>query len=139
MDCHVKLQWTQSAKDALAKLPKKVRHGLLEQADEIAASRHDPRTRFKPLQGPLRGLYRIVYSRYRAIFKVEERKTESGSVVLQLTVIFVAAGVRKEFDKHDVYEVAKKLLRELDAGVLGVDRDDAPEVAKKRPPRKRKK
>jgi mRNA interferase RelE/StbE len=45
---------------------------------------------------------RAVGQRYRIIYKVEEEK---------ITVLVVALGIRKEGDKKDVYERAKKLMQ----------------------------
>lgn len=57
----------------------------------------------KPLTGNLKGLYsvRAASQRYRVIYEV----TVSESVV-----IVVVIGIRKEGDKRDVYEVARKRL-----------------------------
>jgi len=38
-------------------------------------------------------------------------------------VIFVVAGIRKEFDRHDVYNVAKKLVEQV-LPALSEDIDD---------------
>ncbi|MEN6459224.1 MAG: hypothetical protein ABFC63_09865 [Thermoguttaceae bacterium] len=113
MEVRVTVKWTDTAKESLKSLPPKVQHGLLEKADELAQSGSDPRGFCKPLTGPLQNYYRIVYSRYRAIFTVEEEVLASGDKLLQLTVIFVAAGIRKEFDKRDVYRVAQKLIESV--------------------------
>jgi mRNA-degrading endonuclease RelE of RelBE toxin-antitoxin system len=110
MECRVSIRWTTTAKESLKALPKKVRRGLLTKADELLDC-GDPRECCKPLKGPLQGYYRIVYSRYRAIFSVEEERLVNDDVILHLTVLFVAAGARKEHDKQDVYRVAEKLVR----------------------------
>ena len=117
MDCEyrVSIQWTETAKESLRQLPKKVRRGILEKADRLADG-GDPRDSCKPLTGPLQGYYRIVYSRYRAIFSVEEQRLADGGSVLHLTVLFIAAGIRREFDRNDVYKVAKKLVEQGLAG-----------------------
>ena len=50
--------------------------------------------------------------RYRIIYKVER----------QTVIIYVlAAGIRKEGDKKDIYEIAKKLLN---AGLLDFDSEE---------------
>ena len=59
------------------------------------------------------GYYRIVYSRYRAIFSVKEEKLASGDKLLHLKVIFVVAGIRKEFSKDDAYNLAAKLVKHV--------------------------
>ena len=116
MDYRVSIQWTETAKEHLKKLPPKVRKGLLEKADELL--KRDPRKRFKPLTGPLRGYFRMPYSRYRAVYLVQEEVLSSGDVLLHLKVIFVVAGIRKKRDKQDVYRVAEKIVR------LVLDDDD---------------
>jgi mRNA-degrading endonuclease RelE of RelBE toxin-antitoxin system len=112
MEVRVRVRWTQTAKESLKGLPFKVRKGLLEKADDLADG-PDPRERCKPLAGPLQGYYRIVYSRYRAIFSVKEKKLANGDKLLYLDVIFIAAGIRKELDKKDVYRVAQKLVESV--------------------------
>jgi mRNA interferase RelE/StbE len=57
------------------------------------------------LRGPLAGYYRIPFSRYRAIYTVQE----SGQSVA-VVVLFVAAGARKQGDKKDIYRLAEKLM-----------------------------
>ena len=120
MEIRVTLQWTTTAKEALRPLPTKVRRGLLSKADELLDG-GDPREFCKALKGPLEGCYRIVYSRYRAVFTVEEERIVNGDVILHLTIRFIAAGIRKERDKKDVYRVAEKLVRMMlnDGETLG--------------------
>ncbi len=85
---------------------------MLDKADQLTEC-DDPRKHCKRLAGPLEGCYRIVYSRYRAIFTVEEEPLATGDVLVHLKVIFVVAGIRKEFDRNDVYRVAKKLVENV--------------------------
>ena len=42
---------------------------------------------------------------------MDAEKNARGDVLLQLHVLFVAAGPRKERDRHDIYEIATKLLK----------------------------
>ncbi|MHB1037484.1 MAG: type II toxin-antitoxin system RelE family toxin [Pirellulales bacterium] len=112
METKVTIQWTETAKQSLKSLPKKVRKGLLDKADGLTTC-GDPRKCCKALTGPLQGFYRIVYSRYRAIFLVEEERLANGDTVLHLKVVFVVAGVRKAFDRNDVYRVALKLVKHV--------------------------
>lgn len=113
MEARVIIKWTETAKESLKRLPLKVRAGLLKKADELAIQGVDPRKFSKPLTGPLQGYYRIVYSRYRAIFTVQEETLDSGDVRLHLHVIFIAAGIRKEMDKKDIYKLAHKLVEHV--------------------------
>lgn len=105
----IRIQWTATAKACLKKLPPKVRKGLLEKADELYGC-EDPRKVHKPLSGPLQGYYRITYSRYRAVYTVSEEEIAGGDSLITITVRFVAAGVRKEHSRDDVYRVAKKIV-----------------------------
>jgi mRNA interferase RelE/StbE len=92
-----------------------VRKGLIEKFDDIRNAAADPRDSCKPLTGPLKGYFRVVYSRYRAIFSVTEEKTGRGEVVVHIRVLVVVVGIRKERDKNDVYRIAQRLI---DLGVL---------------------
>jgi mRNA-degrading endonuclease RelE of RelBE toxin-antitoxin system len=112
MEVRVNLKWTKTAKESLGSLSPKVRKGLLAKTDELANGT-DPRKWCKPLTGPLQGYYRIVYSRYRAIFSVKEEVLASGDKILNLSVIFISVGIRKELDKNDVYRVARKLVEHV--------------------------
>src|SRR5579884_3164784 len=86
------IQWTETARNGLAKLPKKVRRGLIDKANELLRA-NDPRRVHKPLQGPLEGYYRICYSRYRAIFSVDVETLANGDTVLRIIIRFVAVGI----------------------------------------------
>jgi mRNA interferase RelE/StbE len=65
---------------------------------------YEPKLKGKPMTDELIGYYslRAVGQRYRIIYKVKEE---------QILVIVVTLGIRKEGDKKDVYELAKKLIR----------------------------
>ncbi|MCC5787356.1 MAG: type II toxin-antitoxin system RelE/ParE family toxin [Phycisphaerales bacterium] len=108
----IKIYWTETAKQSLKRLPAKVRRGLLEKADGLLTST-DPRSAHKPLTGPLSGCYRITYGRYRAIYTVRD---DGEGVSLTFVVIFVAAGIRRERSKDDIYRLAEKLI---DLGLAG--------------------
>lgn len=100
---------TETAKKALARLPRAARKGLLEKAQGLRDC-DDPRTAGKALTGPLQGYYRIRHSRYRAIYTVDQEQLANGEVVVCVTITVVSAGVRKEGDKSDVYALAQKLV-----------------------------
>ncbi|MBL8963502.1 MAG: hypothetical protein KF787_01650 [Phycisphaeraceae bacterium] len=121
----VRILWTSTAKECLKNLPKKVRAGLLTKADELYEC-EDPRKVHKPLTGPLAEYYRITYSRYRAIYRVEEETIASGDVLLNITVLFVAAGIRREQSKEDVYRVAQKIV-ELGLAKIDDEQNQDPE------------
>jgi mRNA interferase RelE/StbE len=115
----VTIQWTETAKRGLAKLPQKVRRGILDKANELRDSKN-PGEGHKRLTGPLSGYSRICYSRYRAIYTVEHHSTARGATQVHITILFVAVGIRKEGDKKDIYKLAQKLL---DMGILRTDQD----------------
>jgi len=108
------IQWTETAKRCLERLPLKVRKGLLEKADRLLEC-DDPREASKALVGPLSGYYRIVYSRYRAIYSVDEDRLPDGDVLVHIKIRFVAAGIRKEGDKKDIYKFAMRLIKMFEA------------------------
>ena len=58
----------------------------------------------KPLVGELGGCYgiRAAAQRYRVIYRI---------VSDRLIVVVVAAGIRRECDRRDIYEVARRLIR----------------------------
>jgi mRNA interferase RelE/StbE len=120
----IRIQWTATAKDGLAKLPPKARRGLLEKARELEHS-DDPGKAHKPLTGPLAGYFRLTYARYRAIYMVDEEVLPDNSTVAIVKVLFVACGIRKEGDRKDVYRLAKKMLKL--GGFDGIDVVDDPE------------
>ncbi len=64
----------------------------------------DPERQGKPLSDELTGYrsIRAVGQRYRILYKLEAE---------QVIVVVVALGMRKQGDKKDVYELAKKLAR----------------------------
>ena len=72
---------------------------------------YEPDQQGKPMRDELIGFrsIRAVGQRYRIIYKVD------GETV---TVLVVALGIRKEGDKKDVYELAKRLAR---LGLLSSD------------------
>jgi len=103
------IQWTDTAKDRLAKCPRKVRRGLLDKAAELRDSDR-PRAILKPLKGPLCGLYRICFGRYRAIYGVEDESLANGDTLIHIKFSFIAVGITTESDKQDMVRLAKKLI-----------------------------
>jgi len=74
---------------------------IVERIDRL---RDDPEDQGKPLLGELKG-YRSVRAagqRYRVIFEVRDKT---------VIVVVVAVGIRKEGDKKDIYELARKMIR----------------------------
>jgi mRNA interferase RelE/StbE len=81
---------------------RRVRSKLIETIDRLA---EEPDKQGKPLGGELSGYrsLRAVGQRYRIIYRVE------GDLII---VFIVAIGLRKERSKSDIYNLAKKLLRQ---------------------------
>jgi len=93
---------TPTAIQLLADLPdRRSQQAIRDRIDGLA---HDPEKQGKPLGGELAGYrsLRVVGQRYRIIYRVERQR---------VLVAVVALGLRKEGDKKDVYELAKKLVR----------------------------
>lgn len=116
----VLIQWSGTAKAGLAKLPPDVRRGLIGKINELSTA-DDPKAMFKPLFGPLSGYQRVCFSRYRAIYAVEEEPLPSGDTLLKLTVHFIAIGKASEANKADVYRIAQRLA---EIGMLDVEDDN---------------
>ena len=80
---------------------RRVREKIASMIDSLES---DPEVRGKPLDDDLAGYrsVRAVGQRYRIIYRVER---------LTVTVMVVAAGIRKEGSRDDIYRVAAKLIR----------------------------
>ncbi len=80
---------------------RRIQDKLLERMTALA---NDPELQGKPLGDDLAGYrsVRAVGQRYRIIYRVER------AIV---TVVVVAAGIRKEGSREDIYRVAEKLIR----------------------------
>lgn len=85
---------------------RRVRESISKRIDGLA---NEPEKQGKPMIDELRGYrsIRAVGQRYRILYRVEAE---------HVIVLVVALGIRKEGDKKDVYELAKKLVR---LGLLG--------------------
>jgi mRNA interferase RelE/StbE len=97
------LKWTQTALEMVEAIPdRRVREQIIARVEELAKA---PEALGKPLIGELAGYraVRAIGQRYRIIYRVERRV---------VTILVVAAGRRKEGDKKDVYELARRLLRQ---------------------------
>ncbi len=72
--------------------------------DRIDGLAHDPDKQGKALGGELAGLrsLRATGQRYRIIYRVEGKR---------VLVIVLAIGLRREGDRSDIYELARKLLK----------------------------
>ncbi len=85
---------------------RKIQRTILDRIEKLA---EEPDKQGKKLVKDLSG-FRSVHAagRYRVIFKID-----SQTVILYV----LAAGIRKEGDKKDIYQIAKKLLK---AGLLDI-------------------
>lgn len=97
-----KISLTPAAAKLLADIQDaRVRESIANRVSGLAI---EPEKQGKPLLGDLSGLrsLRAVGQRYRVIYRVKR------SVV---TIIVVCVGIRKEGDRRDIYELARKLVR----------------------------
>ncbi len=96
------IKWTETAlKMVEAITDRRIRGRIVARVEELA---RDPEMAGKPLVGELAS-YRAIRAagqRYRIIYRVERRL---------VTILIVAVGRRKEGDKKDIYELARRLLR----------------------------
>lgn len=109
--------WTTTALEMLEAIgDRRVQQSILDTSRRLEG---DPKKQGKPLREDLFGYrsLRVVGQRYRVVFSVDART---------LHVHVVAAGLRQEGSRRDVYELARKLVR------LGLGTSAA------RPPRRRK-
>ena len=86
---------------------KKIQRTILDRIQKLS---DEPDKQGKKLVKDLSG-FRSVHAagRYKIIYKIDK----------QMVIIYVlAAGIRKEGDKKDIYEIARKLLN---AGLLDLD------------------
>jgi len=97
------IKWTETALKMAEAIPdRRVRGLIFARVSELATA---PEQMGKPLTGELAG-YRAVRAagqRYRVLYRVERR---------QVTILVVAVGRREEGDRQDVYELARRLLRQ---------------------------
>jgi mRNA interferase RelE/StbE len=85
-------------------LDKKIQLSILDRIQKLS---EEPEEQGKKLVKDLAG-FRSVHAagRYRIIYKTDKRT---------VIIYVLAAGIRKEGDKKDIYKIAKKLL---DAGLM---------------------
>ena len=99
---------TDTCLSLVEKIPdKRIQRTILNRIDGLS---DEPDKQGKKLVEKLSG-FRSVHAagRYRIIYKIDK----------QTVIIYVlAAGIRKEGDKKDIYEIAKKLLN---AGLMDLD------------------
>lgn len=97
------ITWTETALKLVEAIPdQRIRRLISQRADQLAKS---PEQQGKPLIGELAGFrsVRAVGQRYRIVYRVERG---------EVAVLIVAGRRRRSGDKSDIYELAKKLLRQ---------------------------
>jgi mRNA interferase RelE/StbE len=101
-----KVEITETCLSLIAKIPdKKIKISIL---DKIEALEKVPQKQGKALVKDLTGLRSIhAAGRYRIIYKLDNNSN---------IVWVLAAGIRKQGDRKDIYEVARKLIK---SGLLG--------------------
>jgi len=80
---------------------RRIRAKIIETIDSLA---EEPEKKGKPLTAELDGYHsvRAVGQRYRITYRNDNEK---------VIVLVVAAGIRREGDRKDIYALAKKLIR----------------------------
>lgn len=94
---------TREAREQLLAISdRRIRETILKRIDQLA---YEPDKQGKPMRDELIGYrsIRAVGQRYRILYKLYEGR---------VTVLVVALGIRKDGDKQDAYELAKKLKRQ---------------------------
>ena len=95
-----KISFTVTAREMLRVHDRNVRVTILEKIKGLA---HDPEKQGKALTHSLRGLRSIrAAGRYRVVYQVERSK---------VIVLVLAIGLRKENDRKDIYQLAKRLIK----------------------------
>ena len=83
---------------------KKIQRSILDRIQKLS---DEPEKQGKKLVKDLNGFFSVhAAGRYMVLYKIDKRT---------VIVYLLAAGIRKEGDKKDIYKIAKKLL---DAGLL---------------------
>lgn len=100
-----RIRITETCLRLILRIPdRKIQRSILDRIQKLS---DEPEKQGKRLVRDLSG-FRSVHAagRYRVLYKIDKRT---------VIVYVLAAGIRKEGDKKDIYEIAKKLL---DAGLL---------------------
>jgi mRNA interferase RelE/StbE len=94
-----KIRYTQTCLEMLRQIQQPQRRAIL---DRIGQLKTDPEKQGNALLGSLAGHRSLPVSRYRVVYRVVREEVQ---------VFMLAVGLRREGDKEDVYELAKKLIR----------------------------
>lgn len=98
-----RIRWTETAVGMVETISdERIRRLIVERVGALART---PEQQGKPLTGELSGFrsLRAVGQRYRVVYRVDRQ---------EVTVLVVAVGRRKHEDRADVYELARKLIRQ---------------------------
>ena len=99
---HFRVRLTDRAKDDLRRIGKKYGKKTYETIrDLIRGLEFDPEKQGEPLQGILRGLYSLHYSRFRLIYRIDKE---------EFVVLVVAGGYHKEDSRTDIYKLIERAL-----------------------------
>ena len=101
---------TNTCLTLIDKIPdKKIQHSILNRIKKLS---DEPDKQGKKLVKDLSGFLSVhAAGRYRIIYKIDKKT---------VIIYVLAAGIRKEDDKKDIYKIAKKLLN---AGLLDLETD----------------
>ncbi len=80
---------------------RRVQTQIIRRSEQLA---NEPEKQGRPLRGDLVGYrsVRAVGQRYRIVYQIDE---------VQVKVIIIATGIRREGDRRDVYALAQRLVR----------------------------
>lgn len=98
-----RIRWTETAVGMVEAISdQRIRRLVVERVGGLART---PEQQGKPLTGELSGFrgLRAVGQRYPVVYRVDRQ---------EVTVLVVAVGRRKHGDRADVYELARKLIRQ---------------------------
>ena len=96
------VSFTEAATESLQRISdRRIQRLIVNRAQQLA---EDPHALGTPLRDELRGLHstRAVGQRYRIVFQINEE---------QHRVIVIAAGIRREGHRHDIYALVQRLIR----------------------------
>lgn len=98
-----RVTWMETAVEMVEPIAdRRIRAEIVARVEELT---RDPELAGKPLVGELAG-YRTIRAagqRYRIIYRVERRV---------VTILIVAIGRRQKGNRNDIYELARRLLRQ---------------------------
>ena len=99
-------EWTIIVSETAAEMIEAISDARVQDLilDAIEDLKHEPEKKGKPMVGDLAGFRsrRVAGQRYRVLYRMESST---------VTVYVVAAGIRKEGSKTDIYSLAQTLLR----------------------------